>query len=77
MGGLPLVFGLSGSTDLNLVVSFTDASDSKRSYFDLSMMTTPDPLSGFVMTISSRCLSWWMALRRVTWGVWVLSDGYS
>ena len=63
LGGLPLVFGLSGSTTLNLVASFMDASDNKRRYSGLSMTTTPEPLSGFVMTISSRRFNWLMALR--------------
>ena len=48
---------------MNFVFSLMDASDNKRRYSDLSMTTTPDPLSGFVMTISSRCFNWWMALR--------------
>ena len=36
------------------------ASDNKRRYSDLSMMATLDPLSGSVMTISSRHFNLWM-----------------
>ena len=58
LGGLPLA-----PSNLNFDVSFMDASDSKRRYSYLSMMTTPDPLSGFVMTISSCRFGWWMAWK--------------
>ena len=43
-------FGLSSGTERNLLVSLTDASNSKRVYSVLSMTTTPDPLSGLVLT---------------------------
>ena len=59
----PLAFGLSGSLTLNFVVSLMYASRNKRRYSDLSIMTTPDLKSGFVMTISSRRFNLWMALR--------------
>ena len=39
-------------TARNLLVSFTEASDNNRRYSCLSITTTPDPLSGSVITMS-------------------------
>lgn len=51
--GLPLLVGLSGSTNRNSVASFMEASASRRRYSSLSITTTPDPLQGFVITMPS------------------------
>ena len=56
------MFGLSLLTGMNLDVSAMDASERRRIYSVLSMTTTPEPLSGFVITMSSRRLRW---LNRV------------
>ena len=53
--GRPLVLGLSMSRFLNLDISLIEASASNFKYSDLSITTTPVPLSGFVTIISSRC----------------------
>jgi len=45
------VFGLSSLTGTNLDVSAMDASERRRIYSVLSMTTTPEPLSGFVITM--------------------------
>ena len=49
--------GLSLLTGINLEVSAMDASERRRIYSTLSMTTTPEPLSGFVITMSSRRFS--------------------
>ena len=46
--------GLSKETDMDFVSSLIEASLSNRTYSDLFMTTIPDPLSGFLITISSR-----------------------
>ena len=51
------MFGLSLLTEINLDVSAMGASERRRIYSVLSMTTTPEPLSGFVITMSSRRLS--------------------
>ena len=45
-----------------------DASDNSHRYSDLSITTTPDPLSGLVMTMSSHCFNCSMASRSVLEG---------
>ena len=45
-------FGLSSEIACNLLMSLTDASDNNRRFSNLFVTTTPDPLSGVVMTIS-------------------------
>ena len=42
--------------------------DNSRRYSDLSITTTPDPLSGLVMTMSSRCFNCSIASRSVLEG---------
>lgn len=46
-----------------------EASDSRRKYSDLSITTTPEPLSGFVITMSSRFFSSSIAFKRVSGGL--------
>ena len=74
---VPLVFGLSESTNRNLLVSFIDASDSRRRYSGLSITTTPDPLSGFVTTTSSRFFRSSIACKRALGGFGLLLLIYS
>ena len=61
-------FSLSSGTPRNLLVSLTDASDDNWKYSDLSITTTPDPLSGFVMTISLRRFNRLIAVTSVLGG---------
>ena len=65
---MPLLEGLSRGTARNLLESSMDASDNSRRYSDLSITTTPDPLSGLVMTMSSRCFNCSMSSRSVLEG---------
>ena len=68
VGGLPLLGGLSKETAQNLLESLMDASDNNCRYSDLSITTTPDPLSGLVMTMLSRHFNCSMASRSVLEG---------
>ena len=69
MGGRPLVLGLSPSCFLNLDVSLTEASARNLKNSDLSITTTPVPLSGFVTIVSSRCFRRLIAFCRVLGGL--------
>ena len=53
-GGLPFDFGLSILTLLNFSVLLIDASFNNFVSSELSITTTPVPLSGLVITMSSR-----------------------
>ena len=54
---------------VNLMESRTEASHSNRRYSALSVTTTPEPLSGLVITKSSRRLRLLMACNRALGGV--------
>ena len=49
-----------------------EASDNSRRYSDLFITTTPDPLPGLVMTMSSRRFSCSMATESVLGGLCTL-----
>ena len=52
--------GFCRLTDRNFVRLSIDASFNSRMYSNLSVTTTPKPLSGLVITKSSRFFSFWI-----------------
>ena len=72
LGGRPRILGLSELTAVNLAVSLMEDSLKRRTYSALSITTTPVPLSGFVITISSLRFSCSIALCNalVVWGLY-------
>ena len=62
-GGLPLVFKRCWSMCVNFVELLIEASLSRRRYWCLSITTTPEPLSGLEMIMSSLLLMLLRALK--------------